>query len=105
LPEQHTEPAQCANAELHQAHAAPAQHFFDIDPQPRKLLAIQENTAFRGVAVVLSGYPGRNDRSPGPQTLAVFTLGRPDLFLSPQGQWRIASQRDAYKSLSAANPR
>jgi hypothetical protein len=46
LPEQHTKPAQCANAELHQAHAASAQHFFDIDPQPGKLLAIQENTAF-----------------------------------------------------------
>jgi hypothetical protein len=56
------------------------------------------------VAMVLNGYPGRNDRSPGPQTLPVFTLGRPDLFLSPRGRWRIASQRDAYKSLSAANP-
>lgn len=48
--------------------------------------------------MVLNGYPGRNDRSPGPQTLPVCTLERPDLFLSPQGRWRIASQRDAYKS-------
>jgi hypothetical protein len=86
LPEQHTKPAQCANAELHQAHAASAPHFFDIDPQPGKLLAIQGNTAFRGVAMVLNGYPGRNDRSPGPQTLPAFTLERPDLFLSPPGR-------------------
>jgi hypothetical protein len=55
--------------------------------------------------MVLNDCPEPDDRSPAGQTLAGYTLEQPVLFLSPQGRWRIAAQRDVCPSLSEANPR